>query len=166
MLLKKEKKRKKWFHSEFDKTRNQKKWSDSCSMYYYSKRFYGFICRWASTCRFQFPCHSSPSREAKLHLQEIWISTVHPSQLNTTWSFPNSHNGTHIIAKKFYLWVTNTMAWDIRQGWRAVLHPDQDDHAAVEGVARAASLPLHAHLSEVRRHGPLTLLSKASLLWT
>ena len=50
------------------------------------------------------------------------------------------------------------MAWDIRQGWRAVLHPDQDDHAAVEGVAGAASLPLHAHLSEVRRHGPLSTL--------
>jgi len=46
------------------------------------------------------------------------------------------------------------MAWDIRQGWRAVLHPDQDDHAAVEGVTSAAGLPLHAHLAEVRRQGP------------
>jgi len=45
------------------------------------------------------------------------------------------------------------MAWDVRQGWRAVLHPDQDDHAAVEGVASAAGLPLHAHLAEVRRQG-------------
>lgn len=50
--------------------------------------------------------------------------------------------------------VTNTMAWDVRQGWRAVFHPDQDDHAAVEGVAGTAGLPLHAHLAEVRHQAP------------
>ena len=58
------------------------------------------------------------------------------------------------------------MGWDVRQGWRAVLHPDQDDHAAVEGVAGAAGLALHAHLAEVRRQRTLTPLSKAPLLWT
>uniref|UniRef100_A0A453D1C1 Uncharacterized protein n=1 Tax=Aegilops tauschii subsp. strangulata TaxID=200361 RepID=A0A453D1C1_AEGTS len=38
----------------------------------------------------------------------------------------------------------------LRQGGRAVLHPDQDHHAAVEGVVSPARFSLHAHLAEVK----------------